>query len=1193
MAENKVEILVRANVEGEKDVSKLGHTVESLAPAGKSAAAGANAAASGFANLGQTALTLNQAKELITSLVQTLGGVPAEVLKTADAYNNLAARVQLVTGAGPAFEAAFDGIAQVAQRTSSNLESTGLLFTKLAEAGKSMGIGQTEALKLTETVNQAIQLSGASAQASDAAIVQLVQGLQGGVLRGDEFNSVMEQSPRLAKALADGLNVGTGELRKMAEAGHLTADTVIKALQGQSDTVASEFAKLPPTVGRALENLSTSWTLYVGETDKATGASKAAATVISALAANLNTIAGYLIDAGQAAAAFAALKLAQHFIGIATAATSSATAVAANTAAITEAGTASTAAATTVGRFASILRGLKTFSLIGIVTNFHDIGTAIGEGAAKLMGYKDRTNELAAAEKVASEIAADNAAMRKRMADATQAAIDKQFELGKSAVASIAEFDKLTKAGDTAAEAIKKIGKDFDLSSIPGIRDASAVLDKLAADGKISATEFQTAWSDALKGADLATFETNARAAFAGTARETERLTQVIDATLREAVKRAGLDFALISGGMSKASISAINDTDAIINGLGRLQTMGADTARALTASIGKGIDTADSQKAIDAVRAQIEAVRKALGDKVADGLLDQATEKANKLSDALDKATPGINSIYEAMQKLGVKSQESLDTIANTSRAAFQVMKDSGVATTRELSDGFKKYATDAIAANDGVASASIKAQAAMYGLQITADETGKSIVSAMTSGQKDSEKIAKSLEEVQSAIGSVDKASQGLTGTLSAETKEKIAGAQANLDSAQARYEDAKASGDEKGAAEALVEVKKAELELAKVMAEAKREEAKAARDVADAKKREAQEAAATAQAIAEEISKAKEVTAEMQKQLDTAKVNAVAKAGQAKEAYAHADALDAEAKGLERGVATAERALTTAENAYNRVAKSAREASSAIGGTTKALTNQERQMQETEAHMEQLIRNLADGTNLSYDLADATAFASQNVGYLGEEKLSGLRSAIEDARQRMESLRKEAQDTLNSLQDELDQLTSNFDEIENRKYQAQKDDLSAKLKQAIDAKDSESIVQYQKALDTLNKIHDLRLADAQKKEQQAVADAKDAAVKEYRTRRGKGYDQVDTSRTGLRDYRSVAEVDAAISAAKLEDLRANNGDKSTSASATSNKTYTVNVTINGQSTAVNVASEADAQALISALKRASLTA
>lgn len=699
-----------------------------------------------------------------------VSGLAKDVAETADAYNNLQARIKLATGEGAAFEAAFEGVTAVAQRTSSSLENTGNLFSKLADAGRAMGVGQAEALKLTETVNQAVQLSGASAQASDAAITQLIQGLQSGVIRGDELNSIFEQAPRLTRALADGLSVTTGELRKMGEAGALSSETVIKALQGQSDAVASEFAKLPPTVGRAIQNLSTSWTLYVGETDKATGASTMAASAINALSTHLKTVAGYLLDAGQAAAAFVALRLAQHFTGLGVAAAQSAVAVAANTAAITAAGAASTGAAVNVGRFAAILGTLKTFTLLSIVTNFHDIGTAIGESAAKLMGYKDRTDELARAEKTAALIAAETVAMRKRMADATQAAIDKTFELSIVAKASIAEFDKLTKEGTGAAEAIAKIGKDFDLASAPGIRNASAVLDKLAADGKLSAAEFQAVWSNALKGDDLAVFETRARAAFAGTAREAERLGQVLDASLRASIQRTGLDFDVISGGMGRASKSAINDTEAMINGLDRLKAMGVDTAQALTASIGKGINTADSQKAIEAVKTQIEAVRKALGDKVADGLLDQAKQKADALKDALDKATPGITSIREAMKLLGVTSDETFKGTAEKSKAAYDAMKEAGTSSARELADGFKKMAADQLAASGEVGSAQravtealLKSEGAVRGLTVAFDANGKLVVKTQgdaaaaigrTTGAIEAQSAAlKHLQEITSA--------------------------------------------------------------------------------------------------------------------------------------------------------------------------------------------------------------------------------------------------------------------------------------------------------------------------------------------------------------------------------------------------------------------------------------------------------
>jgi len=376
---------------------------------------GADVASTGLgkARQGVTSISesLSAARSQLVAFISAQLGLSAvkDVAQTADAYNNLQARVKLATGEGDAFTASFAQVVEISKRTSSSLEQTGQLFAKLTEAGKSAGLSTqaaiSQALGLTETINQAIQLSGGSADSAKAAVTQLVQGLQGGVLRGDEFNSVMEQSPRLAKALADGLGVTTGELRKMAEAGSLSSDTVMRALKGQADTLKREFATLPPTVGRALENLSTAWTIYIGDTDKATGASAAAAGAIGALASNLKTVAGLLMDAGQAGAAFTALRLAQTFLGIGAAATQATAAVAANTAAVTAAGAAGASAAAGVGRFATILASLKTFTLLGVVTNFHDIGTAIGETLAKMAGYKDRSDEIARADKTASEIA--------------------------------------------------------------------------------------------------------------------------------------------------------------------------------------------------------------------------------------------------------------------------------------------------------------------------------------------------------------------------------------------------------------------------------------------------------------------------------------------------------------------------------------------------------------------------------------------------------------------------------------------------------------------------------------------------------------------------------------------------------------------------------------------------------------------
>jgi tape measure domain-containing protein len=55
---------------------------------------------------------------------------------------------------------------------------------------------------MTSTVTKAIQLGGSSAQEAEAAVQQFIQAMQGGVLRGEEFNSIMEGGYGLAEALS-------------------------------------------------------------------------------------------------------------------------------------------------------------------------------------------------------------------------------------------------------------------------------------------------------------------------------------------------------------------------------------------------------------------------------------------------------------------------------------------------------------------------------------------------------------------------------------------------------------------------------------------------------------------------------------------------------------------------------------------------------------------------------------------------------------------------------------------------------------------------------------------------------------------------------------------------------------------------------------------------------------------------------
>ena len=247
---------------------------------------------------------INGARFAVNALVAAMAavGVGASIKGLADAadsYTNLSARIHIATKDGGDFTSAMAGVHQVALMTNSSLEATGNLFTKINDAGKEMGMTQQQALDLTKTINQAIKIGGGSAQASEAAVQQFIQALQSGVLRGDEFNSIMEQAPGLTSAMAKGLGVTTGELRKMAEAGELSAERVAKALQSQASEVQKTYDQFPTTIGNALQRITTSWEILIGKMDQSNGASATVADWLVTIADNMDIVETILKDIGE------------------------------------------------------------------------------------------------------------------------------------------------------------------------------------------------------------------------------------------------------------------------------------------------------------------------------------------------------------------------------------------------------------------------------------------------------------------------------------------------------------------------------------------------------------------------------------------------------------------------------------------------------------------------------------------------------------------------------------------------------------------------------------------------------------------------------------------------------------------------------------------------------------------------------
>ncbi|WP_223618890.1 tape measure protein [Lysobacter sp. ESA13C] len=224
--------------------------------------------------------------------LQSVGDAMGGLVRAADGYANLSAKIKLATTSQAAFNLAEDAVFAISQRTSTALDSTATLFGRLTSALKDQGGTQREVLGLTETINKALAVSGATAAETSSVIVQLSQAFAAGRLSGDEFNSINDAGPRLMQALAKSMGVTVGELKALAEAGKLTSEQLRIAFSGeQAKKIAAEFSQLPLTIERSLVQLDNAFTRFVGQQDRTMGVSTAVAGAIQGLSQNFDGLA--------------------------------------------------------------------------------------------------------------------------------------------------------------------------------------------------------------------------------------------------------------------------------------------------------------------------------------------------------------------------------------------------------------------------------------------------------------------------------------------------------------------------------------------------------------------------------------------------------------------------------------------------------------------------------------------------------------------------------------------------------------------------------------------------------------------------------------------------------------------------------------------------------------------------------------
>lgn len=200
---------------------------------------------------------LKDAKNQMLSLRNLVGGYFAMVaggsaIKIADEWAAVDSRVKLATKSAEEHKYALSQIFDLSQRSGQDYLASADLFSKVNRSARDLGLSLDDTLNLTEIIGQTMTIGGGDQGAQQAALMQLGQALGSGALRGDELNSIIEQAPRLANAIADSFGVPIGQLKDLGKEGKLTSKELAQGLLKQADKIQKEFDQMPKTFGRGM-----------------------------------------------------------------------------------------------------------------------------------------------------------------------------------------------------------------------------------------------------------------------------------------------------------------------------------------------------------------------------------------------------------------------------------------------------------------------------------------------------------------------------------------------------------------------------------------------------------------------------------------------------------------------------------------------------------------------------------------------------------------------------------------------------------------------------------------------------------------------------------------------------------------------------------------------------------------------------
>lgn len=277
-------------------------------------AQGARTVARDIGNIGkessQAAIHAHRLKNALRGLAVAFGALKLKDLT--DTYISLQNRIKFVTQGHAQLAVVTDQLFGVAQRTRASWADVTDQYSRARFALERLGISSNDTVKFVETLNQMVALSGATTAEASGALRQYSQSLASGRLQAQEWNSIAEQIPPLAQAIADELKLSIGDVKKYIEQNRVGADRLYAAVVKVADVYKEKFANSTPTVAQGLILVNNAFTKSIGEMDKFLGISTKVVNAMRFIADNSDLV----VKAGVALAAMLTVVLGPALLSI-------------------------------------------------------------------------------------------------------------------------------------------------------------------------------------------------------------------------------------------------------------------------------------------------------------------------------------------------------------------------------------------------------------------------------------------------------------------------------------------------------------------------------------------------------------------------------------------------------------------------------------------------------------------------------------------------------------------------------------------------------------------------------------------------------------------------------------------------------------------------------------------------------------